>query len=201
MLLDPAVVALENIYRHLQMGKPRLQAAYEGTVEVWGALLASTLTTVAIFLPVVFVQDEAGQLFRDIAIAVSASILVSMLVAMTVIPALSARLDFSAVMERMRRIRARISLQDSARRFQNLGVDVFIGSGRFTGRDKVMVGGKELRFDRAVIATGARAVVPPIDGLAAAGLADQCNRLAWRHVKVEIIQNGFALAAASSICA
>ncbi len=77
--------------------------------------------------------------------------------------------DFSAVMERMRRIRARISRHDSAARFQDLGVDVFIGSGRFTGRDTVAVEGKELRFSRAVIATGARAVAPPIEGLAAAG--------------------------------
>ncbi|MEE2657105.1 MAG: efflux RND transporter permease subunit [Candidatus Latescibacterota bacterium] len=89
MLVDNAIVALENIYRHRQMGKDRRQAAYDGVVEVWGALLASTLTTVAIFLPVVFIEDEAGQLFRDIALAVSVSVILSLIVALTVIPMLS----------------------------------------------------------------------------------------------------------------
>ncbi len=77
--------------------------------------------------------------------------------------------DFAAVMERMRRLRARISHHDSVRRFQELGVDVFLGEGRFTGRDTVAVNGKTLRFSRAVIATGARPAAPPIPGLAEAG--------------------------------
>jgi len=77
--------------------------------------------------------------------------------------------DFAAVMERMRRLRAGISVHDSASRFQGLGVDVFLGDGRFTGPDAVEVGGKRLRFRRAVVATGARAAVPPIPGLAEAG--------------------------------
>ncbi|MGH7426298.1 MAG: mercuric reductase, partial [Candidatus Methylomirabilales bacterium] len=77
--------------------------------------------------------------------------------------------DFAAVMARMRRLRARISHHDSVRRFQELGVDVFLGEGRFTGRDTVAVNGKTLRFSRAVIATGARPAAPPIPGLAEAG--------------------------------
>jgi pyruvate/2-oxoglutarate dehydrogenase complex dihydrolipoamide dehydrogenase (E3) component len=78
--------------------------------------------------------------------------------------------DFAAVMERMRRLRARISDHDSARRFQHeLGVDVFLGHGRFTGPDTIAVDGKTLRFRHAVLATGARAVHPPIPGLAEAG--------------------------------
>ena len=78
--------------------------------------------------------------------------------------------DFPAVMERMREIRARISPVDSARRFRDeLGVDVFIGEGRFVGDDEVEVGGKRLQYARAVIATGARAFTPPIEGLAEAG--------------------------------
>lgn len=89
MVVDNAIVALENIFRHRQMGKSRAQAAYDGAREVWGAMLASTLTTVAIFLPIVFVQDEAGQLFRDIAIAVSCSVVLSLLVAISVIPSLA----------------------------------------------------------------------------------------------------------------
>ncbi len=92
MVVDNAIVVLENIYRHLQMGEGLFEAARSGTVEVWGAILSSTLTTVAVFLPVVFIQQEAGQLFRDIAIAISSGVLLSMLVSITVIPMLSARI-------------------------------------------------------------------------------------------------------------
>ncbi len=77
--------------------------------------------------------------------------------------------DFAAVMERLRRLRAEISGNDSAARFKKLGVDVFIGQGRFTGSDSVEVGGKILRFAKAVIATGARASAPEVPGLADAG--------------------------------
>jgi pyruvate/2-oxoglutarate dehydrogenase complex dihydrolipoamide dehydrogenase (E3) component len=77
--------------------------------------------------------------------------------------------DFAAAMERMRRIRADISHHDSAERFRGLGIDVFLGDGRFVAPDAVEVGGRRLRFRRAVIATGARAAAPPIDGLEDAG--------------------------------
>jgi pyruvate/2-oxoglutarate dehydrogenase complex dihydrolipoamide dehydrogenase (E3) component len=77
--------------------------------------------------------------------------------------------DFGSAMERMRRLRAEISENDSAERFQGLGVDVFLGDGRFTGPDAVEVGGRTLRFRRAVIATGGRAAVPPVPGLAESG--------------------------------
>jgi pyruvate/2-oxoglutarate dehydrogenase complex dihydrolipoamide dehydrogenase (E3) component len=80
-----------------------------------------------------------------------------------------AKVDFAAVMVRMRRLRAQLSPHDSARRFQELGVDVFLGDARFSGPDTVEVDGKQLRFKKAVIATGARPVVPPIEGLAEAG--------------------------------
>ena len=73
--------------------------------------------------------------------------------------------DFAAVMERMREIRADLSPIDSAARFRELGVDVFLGSGAFTSRETIEVGGQTLRFRRAVIATGARAAAPPIPGL------------------------------------
>lgn len=76
-----------------------------------------------------------------------------------------ARVDFAAVMERMRRLRSGISRHDSVRRFQQLGVDVFLGQGRFSGRDTIEVGDQTLRFKKAVIATGARAAAPPIPGL------------------------------------
>lgn len=77
--------------------------------------------------------------------------------------------DFAAAMERMRRIRAEISRHDSAERFRGLGVDVFLGQGRFVGSDALEVGGAMLRFRKAVIATGGRAAVPPIEGLEEAG--------------------------------
>ncbi len=80
-----------------------------------------------------------------------------------------ARVDFARVMERVRRLRSEISPHDSAQRFREMGVDVFIGEGHFTGRDTLEVGGKRLCFARAVIATGARASAPPIPGLAESG--------------------------------
>lgn len=73
--------------------------------------------------------------------------------------------DFAKVMERMRRLRADISPHDSAQRFSDLGVDIFLGAGKFSGTDTVEVGGQTLRFAKAVIATGARAAAPPIPGL------------------------------------
>lgn len=86
MLVDNAIVVLENIDRHRKMGKNAFDAAYDGTREVWGAILASTATTVAVFLPVIFMQEEAGQLFRDIAIAITFAILISLFVSISVIP-------------------------------------------------------------------------------------------------------------------
>jgi HAE1 family hydrophobic/amphiphilic exporter-1 len=92
MLLDSAIVVLENIDRHRKMGKTAFDAVYDGTKEVWGAILASSLTTVAVFLPVVFIEEEAGQLFRDIAIAVTFAIIISLFVAVSVIPMFSNKL-------------------------------------------------------------------------------------------------------------
>ena len=92
MLVDNSIVVLENIYRHRETGKSLVQAAYDGTVEVWGAVLASTLTTIAVFIPIVFIEQQSGQLFRDIAIAISAGVGLSLLVSITVIPSLSARI-------------------------------------------------------------------------------------------------------------
>jgi pyruvate/2-oxoglutarate dehydrogenase complex dihydrolipoamide dehydrogenase (E3) component len=80
-----------------------------------------------------------------------------------------AQVDFPAVMERMRKLRADLSPHDSAERFTKLGVDVFLGEAHFAGPDTVQVAGQTLRFRRAVIATGARAVQPLIPGLAEAG--------------------------------
>lgn len=89
MLVDNAIVVLENIDRHRQMGKKAFNAALDGAQEVFGAVLASTATTVAVFLPVIFIEQEAGQLFRDIAIAITFAILLSMIVSLVVIPCLA----------------------------------------------------------------------------------------------------------------
>jgi HAE1 family hydrophobic/amphiphilic exporter-1 len=92
MLVDNAIVVLENIDRHRRMGKDPFEAAYDGATEVWGAVLTSTVTTVAVFLPIIFIQEEAGQLFRDIAIAITCSVTLSLIVSVTVIPMLSKQL-------------------------------------------------------------------------------------------------------------
>jgi len=84
-------------------------------------------------------------------------------------PALGGGGDFAAVMTRMRRLRAGLSRVDGAPRYRDLGVDVFLGDGRFTARDTLTVDGRVLRFRRAVIATGARAAIPPIPGLEETG--------------------------------
>jgi len=77
--------------------------------------------------------------------------------------------DFPEVMERMRRLRAQISHHDSAQRFKNLGVEIFLGDARFSGPDTIEVAGKKLRFNKAVITTGARAAAPQIPGIQEAG--------------------------------
>ncbi|XAM00372.1 efflux RND transporter permease subunit [Phycisphaeraceae bacterium D3-23] len=92
MVVDNAIVVLENTDRHLAMGKKRMQAAYDAGKEVWGAILASTLTTLAVFLPILFIEEEAGQLFRDIALALCAAVSLSLIVSITVIPTLSSRM-------------------------------------------------------------------------------------------------------------
>lgn len=91
MTLDNSIVVLESIEQSLRKGLNRWKAAVEGVSKVWPAVLASSLTTVLVFLPIVFISEEAGQLYSDIAIAISASILASMLVAIAVIPTAMAR--------------------------------------------------------------------------------------------------------------
>ena len=92
MTLDAAIVVLENIVRLRERGADAEEAALMGPEQVWGALLASTATTVAIFLPIVFLEDEAGQLFADLALTIAMAVIASMVVALTVIPAASSKL-------------------------------------------------------------------------------------------------------------
>ena len=92
MVVDSAIVVLENIFRHWQSGEDPFEAAYKGTTEVWGAVLASTLTTIGVFIPIILVEQEVGQLFRDIALAISFAVGLSLIVAITVIPTAAARI-------------------------------------------------------------------------------------------------------------
>lgn len=86
MTIDNTIVVLESIEIERRKGKSRFEAARDGVMAVWAAVLSGTMTTVLVFLPLLFVKEEAGQLFSDIGIAISASILVSMVVAVTVVP-------------------------------------------------------------------------------------------------------------------
>lgn len=106
MLVDNAIVVLENIDRHRGMGKSPYKSAYDGASEVWGAVMASTLTTVAVFLPVVFIEEEAGQLFKDIAIAVTCAISLSLFVSVSVIPMLAKQ--FYSFSKREKKVRKNI---------------------------------------------------------------------------------------------
>jgi len=86
MTIDNTIVVLESIEVERRKGKSRFQAARDGVQGVWTAVLSGTMTTVLVFLPILFVEEEAGQLFSDIGIAISFSIIVSMLVAIAVVP-------------------------------------------------------------------------------------------------------------------
>ncbi|MEN8720763.1 MAG: efflux RND transporter permease subunit [Oceanococcaceae bacterium] len=95
MTLDNSIVVLEAIERERRRGVAALDAAVAGVRRVWPAVLASTMTTVLVFAPILFIEEEAGQLYSDVAVAIGAAILVSMLVATTLIPAASLRLTFA----------------------------------------------------------------------------------------------------------
>jgi len=92
MMVDSSIVVLENIFRHRERGLDRIEAAKIGTAEVSNAITASILTTVAVFFPIVYVEGIASELFSDLALTVSFSLLSSLLVALTLIPMLSSRL-------------------------------------------------------------------------------------------------------------
>ncbi|KJS81348.1 MAG: hypothetical protein JM58_17125 [Peptococcaceae bacterium BICA1-8] len=92
MMVDSAIVILENIYRHRQEGLSRIEAAKMGTSEVGTAVVASTLTTVAVFLPIVYVEGMASQIFKPLALTISFSLLASLLIALSFIPMLASKL-------------------------------------------------------------------------------------------------------------
>ena len=89
MVVDASIVVLENIYRHRENGKKANEAAYFGAKQVWSAVMVSAFTTVLVFVPILIMNLEAGQLFRDIAVAISVAVTMSLLVSVTVLPALA----------------------------------------------------------------------------------------------------------------
>jgi HAE1 family hydrophobic/amphiphilic exporter-1 len=91
MIVDAAIVVLENTYRHLEMGKDRLTAAIDGSEEVWSAILASTLTHIAVFVPMLFLTGMASITFGSLAAVVSFSLAMSLFVAVTIVPVLCSR--------------------------------------------------------------------------------------------------------------
>ena len=93
MVIDAAIVVLENIFRHKEMGKNDYEASLIGTKEVWQAVFLSALTTVLVFIPLLIVQVEAGQLFRDISVAICVAISLSLVLATTLIPVISSKLQ------------------------------------------------------------------------------------------------------------
>ncbi|MEW6195050.1 MAG: efflux RND transporter permease subunit [Bacteroidota bacterium] len=92
MLVDNSIVVLENIYRHHEMEKNLIDSADIGTTEVGMAITASTLTTVSVFLPVLFVPNITGQLFKDMVLTITYSLVVSLIVAVTIVPMMSTRI-------------------------------------------------------------------------------------------------------------
>jgi hydrophobic/amphiphilic exporter-1 (mainly G- bacteria), HAE1 family len=92
ILVDDAIVVIENIYRHLELGKPRLQAAREATNEIAFPVIATTLSIVAVFVPVAYMSGLIGRFFYEFGLTVSAAVLISMLVSFTLTPMLSGRM-------------------------------------------------------------------------------------------------------------
>ncbi|MCA9779770.1 MAG: efflux RND transporter permease subunit, partial [Candidatus Eremiobacteraeota bacterium] len=88
MVIDNAIVVVENVFSHLEKGQSPMKAAIDGTQEVVGALVASTLTTVAVFLPLVMVEGEAGRVFRALGITLASSVALSLIGAVTLVPML-----------------------------------------------------------------------------------------------------------------
>ena len=91
MIVDAAIVVLENTHRHLHMGKDRMTAAIDGSEEVWSAILASTLTHIAVFLPLLFLSGTASIMFTQLSVVVMFSLAMSLFVAVTIVPVLCSR--------------------------------------------------------------------------------------------------------------
>ena len=91
MLADNGIVVMESIFKHFEAGKDAMEAARAGTADVSRAIIASTTTTVAVFIPVVFIQSEFQDIIRELALAITFPLMASLLVALTLVPMLGAR--------------------------------------------------------------------------------------------------------------
>ena len=96
MIVDAAIVVLENTHRHMEMGKSRMQAAIDGSEEVWSAILASTLTHIAVFVPLLFLTGVSSVLFKQLSVVVMFSLAMSLFVAVTLVPVLCSLLHAEA---------------------------------------------------------------------------------------------------------
>ena len=92
MIVDASIVVLENTFRHMEHGKDRMQASIDGSEEVWSAILASTLTHIAVFVPLLFLSGVSSILFKQLAVVVMFSLAMSLFVAVTIVPVLCSRL-------------------------------------------------------------------------------------------------------------
>lgn len=108
MLVDNSIVVIENIYRLRKEGKSTKEAAIEGAKRVTGAIIASTLTTVCVFLPIVFVQGMSRQLFEDIGLTIAYSLIASLIIALTVVPAMASKM-FNKVTEKENKLINKLS--------------------------------------------------------------------------------------------
>lgn len=100
-IVDDSIVVFENIYRHRQLGEPRMKAAQQGASEVGGAVIAATLTIIAVFAPIAYVQGLTSILFRPLAITICCAILASLFVSLTIIPLLASRMLTDETMEKL----------------------------------------------------------------------------------------------------
>ena len=114
MVVDAAIVILENIFRLRETGESSKKAAVRGAQQVWGAVLVSALTTVMVFIPILISQLEVGQLFRDIAVAISVAVLLSLMVSITVIPTLANKILGDRTSQQNSIVRKRIPFIDGA---------------------------------------------------------------------------------------
>ncbi|MET1254358.1 efflux RND transporter permease subunit [Aliikangiella maris] len=133
MLVDAAIVVLESIHRQREKGLPIIAAAIEGTSEVGGAVTASVLTTIAVFIPIVFVEGIAGQLFKDQALTVTFSLITSLIVSLTLIPMLASlgQNNASQLKKKAQKVQQVKQQQNSLGRFSRLYEGVLKQSLRF----------------------------------------------------------------------
>jgi HAE1 family hydrophobic/amphiphilic exporter-1 len=164
MVVDNAIVVIENIFRHLERGKPPRRAAADGAGEVAGAVVASTITTMAVFLPILLIQETAGQLFKDIAYAIMAAVALSLVVSLTLIPSAAAR--FLKQGEGMRKGRKRAGFHPLAflRRMVNTLPDLTARLVTFINRSWLMRGAVILVFTLGTV-IGIKLLMPPLDYL------------------------------------